>query len=81
MTVIKRVESNQASARWLCKCECGNYTEVNGTHLRNGSIQSCGCKRSEGNNGYDEIGKTYGKLTVIERAPNRENNTHRFWKC
>lgn len=81
LTVIKRIESNRAAARWLCKCECGNYTEVDGCHLRNGNVQSCGCKRHEGNNGFDEIGKKYGKLTVLQRAPNKENNTHRYWLC
>lgn len=81
LTVIKRIPSSRAAARWLCKCKCGNLTEVDGAHLRNGSIQSCGCKREEGNNGFDELGNIYGKLEVINRAPNRDNNSHRYWLC
>ena len=81
LTVIKRITGDRAAARWLCKCECGNFTEVDGCHLRNGNVQSCGCKRHEGNNGFDELGKVYGKLTVIERASNRPENTHRYWLC
>lgn len=81
LTVIKRIDSKRAAARWLCQCDCGNFTEVDGSHLRNNSVQSCGCKRHEGNNGFDEMGKIYGKLTVIDRASNRENNSHRYWVC
>ena len=33
---------------WLCKCDCGNNTVVNGYHLKNGHIQSCGCVQSFG---------------------------------
>ena len=81
LTVLRRVQSCRAAARWLCQCDCGNLTEVDGCHLRNGSVQSCGCKLYESKNGIDEIGKVYGKLTVLEQAPRRQNNTHIFWKC
>ena len=27
----------------MCKCECGNEKIINGRHLRDGSIRSCGC--------------------------------------
>jgi hypothetical protein len=30
-------------AHWICRCDCGKETVVLGDHLRNGSIQSCGC--------------------------------------
>lgn len=32
---------------WLCKCDCGNESVVNGKHLKHGSIKSCGCLRKE----------------------------------
>jgi hypothetical protein len=28
---------------WLCRCACGNETEVTGKDLRTGHTQSCGC--------------------------------------
>lgn len=28
---------------WLCKCSCGKEVEVRGSHLRSGSVKSCGC--------------------------------------
>lgn len=47
-TVIKKVESDQASGQWyLCRCECGTEKIVRGTYLRTGRIQSCGCLRKE----------------------------------
>ncbi len=36
------------TAYWLCKCDCGNLTIVRSSHLRNGSIVSCGCVKSAG---------------------------------
>lgn len=30
---------------WVCECECGNITEVAGSHLRNGHTTSCGCEQ------------------------------------
>lgn len=30
-------------AIWLCKCDCGNYKEIDGSSLRRGNTKSCGC--------------------------------------
>ncbi len=35
--------TNANKAKWLCKCDCGNYKEVIGSNLRNGKTKSCGC--------------------------------------
>ena len=48
LTVIKRSGSNNHGyATWLCECECGNKTVMNGASLRNGNTRSCGCLRRE----------------------------------
>lgn len=48
LTAIKKVgRTKQGFAIWLCECVCGNTTEVRSSHLRNGNIKSCGCKRME----------------------------------
>lgn len=47
LTVIKRIESQNSNARWLCKCECGNEMTALGTTLRNGRSTSCGCFRAD----------------------------------
>ena len=81
LTVLYRVEDlRKGEARWHCKCKCGNECNVSGCHLRNGSVQSCGCKRYESHNGIDETGKRYGKLTVLSRSK-KADGTHIFWHC
>lgn len=81
LTVLYRTEDlRPGEARWHCKCKCGKECNVSGVHLRNGSVQSCGCKKFESHNGIDETGKRYGKLTVLERS-NKTDGTHIFWKC
>ena len=48
LTVIKRVEnSKRGESRWLCRCSCGNYKEVQGNNLKSKQVQSCGCIRKE----------------------------------
>ena len=46
LTVIskdtERTECNRV--RWLCMCECGNIKSVQGIHLEQGKIISCGCE-------------------------------------
>lgn len=35
------------SAKWLCRCECGNERNINGSSLRSGRSSSCGCFHNE----------------------------------
>ena len=44
LTVLSQVKSKKYN-KFLCKCECGNYKEVYGTHLRESNTKSCGCLR------------------------------------
>jgi hypothetical protein len=71
LTVIKRAENHirPNGARvpvWVCQCNCGNITNVEGAELRKGTTQSCGClqrelqsKRKSKYNTYDLSGE-YG---------------------
>lgn len=43
LTAIKYL----GNSKWLCKCDCGNETIVDGRALRNNTIKSCGCHRKE----------------------------------
>ena len=47
LTAIKKEKSQAGKTYWLCECECGQQKIVQTTHLRNGSIKSCGCLREE----------------------------------
>ena len=84
LTVLYRTEDlRPGEARWHCKCDCGNECDVSGVHLRNGSVKSCGCLRIEKGqeNGIDETGNRYGKLTVLYRSKDKTDGTHIFWHC
>lgn len=73
LTVIKRVDDyvspkGYKEPQWLCKCDCGNESEIiaTGKNLRRGRIKSCGCLKRESSskthkkyNSYDLSGE-YG---------------------
>ena len=45
---IQRRNKNK-NVIWYCKCDCGNYTEVESLNLRTGHTTSCGiCQKSKG---------------------------------
>lgn len=48
--VLERAGSDeQQIALWKCECKkCGNIFIARGSHIRDGSIQSCGCVHSKG---------------------------------
>lgn len=61
-------------ALWLCICECGNSTIVEGSTLQAGRVKSCGCLRREmcrmmGTNNVRHGGRRNGKRTP-------ENNSY-----
>lgn len=68
LTVLGRGYSagrKHRSAIWLCRCECGNLTQVRGEFLRAGKTKSCGClsaKRAV------EIHSTHGMSNTPEYA-------------
>ena len=39
---------NSRKLYWKCQCDCGAIVSVEGTHLRRGETQSCGCVVSRG---------------------------------
>lgn len=48
LTVLQReANDKKGGAMWLCECECKTKVVVNGTNLRSGHSQSCGCLRDE----------------------------------
>jgi len=43
---IKKIGvDKQRRARWLCKCDCGNQTQVTASNLKWSGVKSCGCAR------------------------------------
>lgn len=48
LTAIKPVgKYKSGNTIWLCRCDCGNLCEVEGSLLRSGKQKSCGCYPSE----------------------------------
>jgi hypothetical protein len=47
LTVTGRAPSRRGRAFWFVRCECGSSGETSGTMLRDGTVQSCGCHRSD----------------------------------
>lgn len=52
-----------------CKCDCGGETIKESSHLQTRPDQSCGCDSNERraiHNRTNEIGNTYGYLTIVD---------------
>lgn len=41
------LRSKDGTIKWNCRCDCGNYTNVNTTNLMRGITKSCGCLQKE----------------------------------
>ena len=84
--VLKRAPNDMSGkACWVCQCECGKIVTVNGTDLRNGHTQSCGCyqrDRTSESCKIDLVGQTIGNFTVLEYAQKSIEDIGRSkWKC
>lgn len=82
LTVLYKAPSTGGQAEWICQCSCGNITKVKGGHLRNGTIQSCGCYNKEQTSKsrtVDILGRRFGKLTVIKYLGSK--NGRAMWRC
>jgi hypothetical protein len=95
LTVIEQVENIRKLRAYRCVCECGNQKVATGASLRRGDTKSCGCLQNENRkanskkaseasakkNRQNLIGETFGRLTVIERAPSKNRATMYQCKC
>lgn len=83
LTVIKRVDDRKPGRpMWLCQCECGNTAVISSTNLlkKNGT-KSCGCLRHQQSPTLIDLkGRTFGKLTVIQKDPEAEPGKAK-WLC
>lgn len=78
LTVVDLAPTIGGAARWVCKCECGNYAIVSANHLSNGSTKSCGCMKhavGRGKYGYakNESPKLYGLWSTIKQRCENQN--------
>jgi hypothetical protein len=85
LVVVERAENNKnGSARWNCKCDCGEYVLIKSTNeLTSGKRKSCGCLNSECHV-IDLVGQEFGRWRVIERSVNKiylDGHTKSMWLC
>lgn len=80
LTVIqKTTKKRKGSFLWECHCDCGNTIWLEAYKIRRGLVKSCGCAR-KGKNTKDLKGKKVGRLTVLERLPEKQGSCY-VWKC
>ena len=76
LLVVERI----SSGKWKCVCDCGNERIIVGNKLIRGNNTSCGkCEKT-----INLIGEKFGKLTVIDKAPERKHENSRptkMWLC
>ena len=76
LTVIEQAPSRAGKTYWVCECSCESKPrkEVQGVHLTQGAIRSCGCLR-------DEV--TRERSTTHGQTGTRLYDTWRWmkWRC
>ena len=80
---ISKPKGHEKPVYWICKCDCGTIKSIRACHLKDGSIQSCGCLSKELASerfSKDLTGKRFYKLTVLERT-NKTSNGSVIWLC
>lgn len=71
---------------WICQCKCGFQSSIRGTALKSGKSKSCRTCGNKRTHIKDEIGNTYGLLTVLSLDENMTDSNHfkqrhlAFWK-
>ena len=80
--LYKSKKDKNGNNYWMCKCDCGNLTEVRATYLNLKKVKSCGCL-NRGEKPYLELDLTGFKLnslTAIEKS-HKDKNGSVVWKC
>lgn len=79
--------SNKRNQIWKCKCDCGNFVNVEAYRLKNNTTKSCGCFQKEKASGLGKratlnlLGNQYGLLTVIKQLPTQNHKSMWLCKC
>lgn len=88
LVVIGRADppaDNQGAARWHCRCDCGNETDVVGYSLRRETTASCGClMRERVADAHRVHGKSSSRLyriwsNMLERCENPHRPNYDYY--
>lgn len=68
-------------ARWDCRCDCGNITNVSTQNLKCGNVQSCGCSRKGINSTHKQSRSRLYKIwcAVVQRTKNPNNPNYAYY--
>lgn len=72
------------SAKWVCRCDCGNLVEVTTTHLKTGHTKSCGCLQKDIASevrGINLNGQRFSLLTVEGLDIEKSTSEKKYWIC
>lgn len=72
------------SAKWVCRCDCGNLVEVTITHLKTGHTKSCGCLQKDITSevrGINLKGQRFGLFTVEGLDIEKSTSEKKYWIC
>lgn len=73
VVVSEHSKTRNGHEKYICKCDCGNITNVLKTHLRQGNTKSCGCDIPRGSskynwNGVGEMSGGFWQNHIIKSA-------------
>lgn len=77
LTIIRYSGTDKYGKRsYICKCDCGNTTEVRGASLTSNNTKSCGCLLKKTGDSKNPLYKTYHSAKY--RYPNLQNSYPTF---
>lgn len=79
-----RFDHSRSKTDVICQCECGTIKPVNLQNLINNKSKDCGCgrkKKLSETRLNNLVGQRFGKLTVIELLPERNNLKRCMYRC
>lgn len=84
LTVIEETDERKwGNVVWLLECECGNKKKAVAQSFTSGNTVSCGCSRTKTwqEKAEKNIGKVYGRLTVVKPLKKREGKYKMQYLC
>jgi AP2 domain len=79
LVAVERADVVNKNRRWRCRCDCGNFHTVQLSHLRYGTVKSCGCRRHANKaytHGHTRKGKRHPLYSVWASMRDRCDNPH-----
>lgn len=72
LVAIKPADRTKNGIIWECKCSCGNVVNVLASRLLYGKTKSCGHLANESKTLRENIGKKFGRLTIISAGSQKK---------